>query len=128
MNKPLTASQIWYRKMKAKHGKAFMRHRAALQRKSVKKYQARVKAYQKVYHHDYYRRNKRELDAYMKVYRTWKPDHNSKVRQRKYWKKQRLLITDTYLRKMARGRELNKAELERRRQGLIRKRQLRSLR
>jgi hypothetical protein len=127
MTKPLTASQRWYRKMKAKGGKAFLRHRAALQRKSVKKYQKRVKAYQKVYHHDYYQRNKTALDAYMKVYRTWKPDHTRKARVRKYWKKQSVQITDKYLKKLARGRELSKIELEERRQRIIRKRQLKQL-
>lgn len=128
MTKPLTASQRWYRKMKAKGGKAFLRHRAALQRKSAKKHQTRIKAYQKVYHHDYYQRNKRELDAYMKVYRTWKPDHTRKKRVRKYWKKQSTQITDKYLKKRARGRELSKIELEERRQRIIRKRQLKPLR
>jgi hypothetical protein len=128
MKKPLTASQRWYRRMKAKLGKAFLRHRAALQRKSAKKHQTRIKAYQKEYHKDYYRRNKTVLDAYMKVYRTWKPDHTRKKRVRKYWKKQRDQITDKYLKKLARGRELNKMELEERRQRIIRKRQLKPLR
>jgi len=128
MTKPLTASQRWYRRAKAKGGKAFMRHRAALQRTSVKKYQKRVKAYQKKYHRNYYKKHKTELDAYMKVYRTWKPDHTRKKRVRKYWKKQRDQITDKYLKKLARGRELSKIELEERRQRIIRKRQLKPLR
>jgi hypothetical protein len=126
--KPLTASQRWYRKMKAKGGKAFLRHRAALQRKTAAKYQKRIKAYQKKYHAAYYKKHKVELDSYMKVYRTWKPDHTRNKRVRKYWKKQSDQITDKYLKKLARGRELSKIELEERRQRIIRKRQLKPLR